>query len=145
MEIRIQIMSTFSFISKLIARRGKNIGITSGQPKVLDYLVEHNGASQTDIARACGLEASTLTPILDGMEKSGYVERKRVDGDRRTYHIFLTVLGHEKANQVIALFSNIQNELLEGMNEQEQQEFHRLLTIVHDNAKKSYLDYPNAQ
>ena len=143
MDIRILILSTFSFISKTIGRRAKNIGVTSGQPKVLDYLNDgHDGASQADIARACGLEASTLTQILDGMEKSGYIERRREENDRRTYHIFLTILGKEKAEQTVALFKNIENEILVGLNDQEKVEFQRMLQIVHDNAKSMFLDGP---
>ena len=32
-----------------------NFGLTPGQPKVLDYLKEHDGASQKEIAGACGI------------------------------------------------------------------------------------------
>ena len=143
MDIRILILSTFSFISKIIGRRAKHIGVSSGQPKVLDYLNDgRDGASQADIARACGLEASTLTQILDGMEKAGYIERKREGNDRRTYHIFLTVLGKEKAEQTVALFKNIENEILVGLSDQEKVDFQRMLQIVHDNSKSMYLDGP---
>lgn len=142
MDIRQYILTTFSFISKTIGRRAKHIGVSSGQPKVLDYLIEHDGCSQSDIARGCGLEASTLTPILDGMEKAGYIERKREDGDRRTYHIFLTILGREKAAQVIALFNHLEDDILEGLNPEERDEFQRMLKIVHDNSKRIFLKIP---
>jgi len=140
MEIRQLILTTFSFISKIIGRRSKDIGVSSGQPKVLDYLKTHNGASQADIARACGLEASTLTQILDGMEAANFIERKREGGDRRSYHIFLTKLGEQKADQTIILFRNIESEILEGLSPEEQKDFQRMLQIVHDNAKKVFLE-----
>lgn len=138
MEFRQLILTTFSFITKIIGRRAKRIGVSSGQPKVLDYLFDHDGANQADIARACGLEASTLTQILDGMEKAVFIERKREDGDRRSYHIFLTTLGKEKAHQTVSLFENIENELYKGLSDEERKEFTRMLKIVHDNAKSAF-------
>ncbi|MDO5331615.1 MAG: hypothetical protein Q4E99_02955, partial [Bacillota bacterium] len=56
--------------------------------------------------------------------------------------IYLTVLGHEKAHQTIALFKNIENEILVGLNDAEKVEFQRMLQIVHDNSKKMFLDGP---
>lgn len=37
-----------------------------GQPKVLDYLKDHDGSSQKEIARACHIEPGSLTSILFG-------------------------------------------------------------------------------
>ena len=37
----------------------RNTGLTIGQPKVLEYLAGHDGASQIEIARACHIEAAT--------------------------------------------------------------------------------------
>ena len=37
-----------------------------GQPKVLDYLKDHDGSSRKEIARACHIEPGSLTSILFG-------------------------------------------------------------------------------
>ena len=46
--------------------------LTQGQPKVLDYLREHDGAAQKEIAAACQIEPASLTSILNGMEQKPY-------------------------------------------------------------------------
>ena len=44
--------------------------LTIVKPKVLDYLKDHTGASQKDIALGCHIEPVTLTTLLNRMEES---------------------------------------------------------------------------
>jgi MarR family transcriptional regulator for hemolysin len=69
----------------------KNVGITFGQWKVIITLV-NNGDSlaQKEIADKLGLEGPTLIPIIDKLEKDGFVIRKVDDNDRRNNRILLT-------------------------------------------------------
>ena len=46
-------MAVHSTIQKNFMEQVKSSGLTSGQPKVLDYLRDHNGANQKEIAAAC--------------------------------------------------------------------------------------------
>lgn len=63
------LMTNHTAFRKRIFSALKNEGLTSGQPKVLEYLSEHNGAMQKDIAAACRIEPATMTSLLCGMEK----------------------------------------------------------------------------
>lgn len=54
----------------------KDTGLTLGQPKVLDYLQDHDGANQAEIARACHIEPASLTSVLNRMEEKALVERR---------------------------------------------------------------------
>ena len=76
-------------------------GLTAGQPKVLDYLGYHDGASQKEIAAHCYIEAATLTSVLNGMEAKALIERRRLNGNRRTFHIFLTQKGRQQQQRVM--------------------------------------------
>ena len=44
------LMANHFMIQKALVTSVKDTGLTSGQPKVLDYLKNHNGAVQKDIA-----------------------------------------------------------------------------------------------
>lgn len=55
------LMTNHTAFRKRIFSALKNEGLTSGQPKVLEYLAEHNGAMQKDIAAACKIEPATMT------------------------------------------------------------------------------------
>ena len=93
-------MAVHAMIQKQLMERVKEIGLTSGQPKVFDYLIDHDGASQKEIAKACLIEAGSLTSILNRMEEKGYVEGRIVNGNRRTFCIFLTNQEKKQAYEV---------------------------------------------
>ena len=46
-------MANHLLIQKRILEKVKESGLTLGQPKVLDYLKSHDGASQKEIAADC--------------------------------------------------------------------------------------------
>ncbi len=81
----------------------KNVGITFGQWKIIIILVNNDdGLTQKEIADKLGLEGPTLIPIIDKLEKDGFVIRKVDNNDRRNNRIFLT----EKTNSVMDLMVN---------------------------------------
>lgn len=61
----------------------KETNLTPGQPKIFDYLLYHDGVVQKEIASACHVEPATMTSVLYGMEKKGYILRKNLNGNRR--------------------------------------------------------------
>lgn len=66
-------------------------GITFGQWKIIIILANNNdGLSQKEIADKLGLEAPTIIPIVDKLEKDGFVKRMVDKIDRRNNRIFLT-------------------------------------------------------
>ncbi|HSD04274.1 MAG TPA: MarR family transcriptional regulator [Nitrosopumilaceae archaeon] len=68
----------------------RKCGLSSGQWKVIGALAIQNGLTQSKIAEMVFVETPTLVPILDKMEKDGWVERKADPSDRRNNNIFLT-------------------------------------------------------
>nr|WP_314460594.1 MarR family transcriptional regulator [uncultured Clostridium sp.] len=111
----------------------KSTGLTSGQPKVLDYLKEHDGAVQKDIAAYCYIEAATITSVLNGMEGKGLIERRRLDGNRRTFYIFLTERGRELQKRVDEIFIKLEEETFAGIPEEKRVEFMKLFYEIHKN------------
>ena len=95
-------MANQMLIQKRLLERVKASGLTLGQPKVLDYLKDHDGASQKEIAADCFIEAGSLTSILNRMEEKGLIERRMLNGNRRTFHIFMTESG--KKNRSFRIF-----------------------------------------
>lgn len=94
------IMAEQSMFHKELLSRLKDTGLTIGQPKILDYLKDHGGAGQKDIARGCHIEPGTLTTLLNRMEEAGLVERRMLNGNRRSLYVFLTEKGQEQVKLV---------------------------------------------
>ena len=94
-------MANHLLIQKRILEKVKESGLTLGQPKVLDYLKNHDGASQKEIAAGCFIEAGSLTSILNRMEEKGLIERRMLNGNRRTFHIFMTESGRKSLSRLL--------------------------------------------
>lgn len=127
------IMSEHSKFQKELLMKLKGSGLTIGQPKVLDYLKDHNGASQKDIALGCHIEPGTLTTLLNRMEETGLVERRMLNGNRRSFYIFLTELGERKLELVSAAFKELEDEAFRGISDTDRKTFMDLFFRIYEN------------
>ena len=118
---------------KKLMEQLKDTGLTLGQPKVLDYLKEHDGASQKEIAAGCLIEAGSLTSILNRMEEKDLIERKMLNGNRRTFHISMTESGKKNQKLVEEAFKKIEKTALNGISEEEQKQFMDIFCRIYRN------------
>ena len=107
--------------------------LTSGQPKVLDYLKYHDGAVQKEIAAACHIEPATITSVLLGMENKDLIIRKNLNGNRRSLYVYLTDKGRELAQRIEAEFDIIEKKALNGFSAEEKEMLNLFLTRIHEN------------
>lgn len=129
------LMADHSMLQKALIASIKDTGLTSGQPKVLDYLLVHDGTVQKDIAAACHIEPASLTSILNGMESKNLIERKEQNGNRRSSYVFLTEKGREFAKRLEKIFSEIEEVALDGFDVEEREQVCNLLSRLYENMK----------
>jgi DNA-binding MarR family transcriptional regulator len=67
--------------------------ITPGHFGVLVVIEANRGLSQSALARALGIERSTMVAVIDALEARGLVERRNSTTDRRSYALTLTERG----------------------------------------------------
>lgn len=79
------------------ARFGRDDGIelTPSQLHLLDSLAEGDVRTVGRLAEAAGVSAPTATRMLDGLERSGVVERSAHGADRRCVNVVLTEPGRD--------------------------------------------------
>ena len=126
-------MANHMMVQKKLMEQLKDTGLTLGQPKVLDYLKDHDGASQKEIAAGCLIEAGSLTSILNRMEEKGLIERKMLNGNRRTFHIFMTESGKKNQKLVEETFEKIEETALNNVSEEEQKVFMEIFLRIYMN------------
>ncbi len=130
-------MANHMMIQKRLMEQLKDSGLTLGQPKVLDYLKVYDGASQKDIAAACHIEAGSLTSVLNRMEAKGMIERRMLNGNRRTCYIFLTESGKKAQKLVEQGFDEIEKEAWDGISAEEQDAFMQTFLKINENLSKT--------
>lgn len=114
-----RLMKTYFAMHRCVMSAAKQLGLTSGQPKVLEFLREQEGVDQKTIAKNCEIESATVGSILDRMEKSGLIRRQRIDGNRRSLYVFLTDEGRNAAESTEVLFSAAEKIAFAGMDEKQ--------------------------
>lgn len=127
------LMSDHQMIQKALVSSVKDTGLTHGQPKILDYLLHHDGAIQKEIAIFCHIEPASLTTILNGMENKGYIGRRTINNNRRSLHVYLTETGKAYADRLNHEFARIESEALQGFNETDTQQLYDLLSRIYQN------------
>ncbi len=96
-ELHFLLLKAFNVSSRQIQAQTAELGLTPGQPKVLEYLLEHDGSCARSICREFAIDKSTMASLLPRMEKAGLVRREPSETDRRTSLIWLTDKGRELA------------------------------------------------
>lgn len=76
--------------------------LTVAQLETMTYLYEHKNAKMSELANHAGVKMSTMTNMIDRLNKIGLVERKHDEKDRRSITVSITkklqskVYGHIK-------------------------------------------------
>ncbi len=136
-SLHYMIMANQASVQKSLLENLKNTGLTIGQPKVLDFLKDHDGSSQKKIAQGCFLEAGSLTSILNRMEEKGLIERRTLNGNRRTFHIFLTEAGKKSQKLVEQTFTEIERQALNEISEEEYETFMSVYRKIYENLRRA--------
>ncbi len=130
-----QVMAAHTDFQKKVLNRLRREGLTAGQPKVLDYLKDHNGANQKAIAQGCHMEPASVSSVLAGMEHGGLIARQAEPGDRRSLRVYLTPLGEEKSRLTQQAFEDLEALALRGLDQSQRQTLIALLVQVAENLK----------
>ena len=126
------LMKSNAMLSRRILSEVSRLGLTPGQPKVLDFLLQYNEADQKTIAAYCEIEQTTVGSILLRMENAGLVRRRQKDGNRRSLYVSLTPAGKEKAEKLIDIFLENENTATANLSETEIETLKELLTKLCD-------------
>lgn len=95
------------------ARFAKKLGITGTQMSVIDFLSDqdNNTASQQMIERELDIRRSTTTVLVQGMEKSGLIERIDDPNDKRRKLVHLTSKSEDLVSQIKRYVKNDDQDL----------------------------------
>lgn len=130
------LMLNYSHFQKNVFEKLKSSGLTMGQPKILDYLNEHDGANQKEIANGCNIEPGSLTSVLNRMEDKQLIERRMLNNNRRSYHIYLTEKGKKLQKEVVSTFNKLERNAFDNFSKEEQELFMVMFEKIYCNLKE---------
>lgn len=92
-EIMQSLRRIFKAIQDYSHEVSEKFGITGPQLWVLKTISQNESLSLRDLSDRMYLHPSTITGVVDRLEKKGYVARKRDQVDRRVIYVGLTAKG----------------------------------------------------
>jgi DNA-binding MarR family transcriptional regulator len=90
--------------------------------------MEQDGRPMSDLSRMLSLDNSTITGLIDRLEKAGFVQRKANPNDRRVSLIHITPQGVEEARNAAIVSNRINNEIKANFSKEEIASFKKILT-----------------
>jgi MarR family transcriptional regulator for hemolysin len=126
--------------AKLLSRAfGDELGAAGGSQPVwliLLALKQRRWRTQQDLAAEVGIEGPTLTHHLDGLERSGLIQRTRDPGDRRAMRVELTPAGDELFRRLRSAAMAFDRRLRAGVDDEELATFRRVLAQLRENVAR---------
>jgi MarR family transcriptional regulator, organic hydroperoxide resistance regulator len=112
-------------------------GLTGPQLSVAKILEDIGDLSLSELSERINAQNSTVTGIVDRMEREGLVERKRSSDDRRVVHIRLTKKGHDLARSMkFEPFEIFKNAFEQALSREELGQLLQLLDKLATNVRK---------
>ena len=105
-------------------------GLTQSSGIALVYIAEHQGLSQTELARLLAVETPSLVPVLDQLEKQGLIERRPAVHDRRQKVLYLQPAATDLVAAINQQRRLLQRQLLANLTPEQQQDLPHLLELV---------------
>jgi DNA-binding MarR family transcriptional regulator len=113
------------------------LGLSPGQPKILETLRQIDGCMQKELAEACEVEPATITSILPSMVKNDLIKRETIvyEVGKRALSVSLTDKGKSMEREVARIIDEVEESCFRGFSEEEKESFLSLLERLYMNIK----------
>lgn len=128
-------MKTYLQMKRLVSAQAMPLGLSPGQPKILEYLAKNGEHEQKDIAEYCEIEPATVGSILLRMETAGLIARRNRPDNRRSLYVSLTPRGEAMAQVVQDIFATAEAQITAGLTPEERDTLFHLLCKCLQNGK----------
>ena len=114
----------------------RDLGLTHGEINALAMLGPDSARTVSDLQNATGQRASTLTGVLDRLERRGLVERRLNPRDRRSFTVDLTDEGARAAERVRAAFEAFDRRAFAVVSKRSAEGFFDVLSALDEQARR---------
>jgi DNA-binding MarR family transcriptional regulator len=110
--------------------------INPAQGRIMFVLWRNDGLSIHQLAKETSLGKSTLTSMLDRLEKAGFLRRELSKEDRREILIWRTEKDKSFQKQYVEISEEMTELYYRGFSKEEMDRFESYLKRLHDNLKR---------
>ena len=114
----------------------EHFGLPGTKWKLIVVLSIKEGITQKQIADMAFVEAPTLVPVIDKMEKEGYLTRQPDPNDRRNNLIFMTKKAKDIVDPMIDSILEIRNIGLKKISKKDMETAKKVLEQIRNNTEE---------
>jgi DNA-binding MarR family transcriptional regulator len=103
------------------------VTITPAQSGILFLLKSKNGQTMSELSQVLTLDNSTLTGLVDRLERLDYVKRNAGRADRRASHVFITDKGRVEIDRARGVIHRVNEQIKADFTEDEVGAFKKIL------------------
>ena len=118
-------------------------GISGAQWKVIASLAITNGLSQKELADFLSLDASSLVPVIDRLERNQFVTRKSDPKDRRNNRIFITKKSESIIDSIVNAILKLRKAVYKNIPVRDIETTKKVLQKMTKNAESFVSEKPN--
>ncbi|GHO45926.1 MarR family winged helix-turn-helix transcriptional regulator [Ktedonospora formicarum] len=122
--------------NRAASERLKQLDLYVGQEMLLLSLQGKDGLTQSELASIHGVDLSTITKVVQRMERAGLVERRSDAHDARISRVYLTEQGRSLCEPSWQMWLDLEEQLTQGLTESERILLRRLLETVATNLER---------
>ncbi len=89
---------------------------------VLTLIARTPGQKQTEIAEQLGIKRANFVALMDGLERRGLAERRKVEGDKRSHSLHLTPEGVRFVDRMAGVWVSHEQRMVEQLGGPEQRD-----------------------
>ena len=123
----------FRSFSGLLERSTLVHNVSAGQWRFLRQLWLEDGITQRELSERVGMREPTTVVALKGLEKAGFIVRKKTPADRRKTFIYLTPLAKKQELLLAPMNAEIHEIATRGMSDEEAIMLEELMRRVIEN------------
>jgi DNA-binding MarR family transcriptional regulator len=105
-------------------------GLSTTKALLLLEIAPGNGENPRTLAAKLDLENSSMSGLLDRLEKKNLIERRPDPNDRRGILIFLTTAGISARETIKALVEELDRRLYEALSVDDVKQFRKTLALI---------------
>ena len=135
-ELHYLLLLGFNRSNKAIVSKTSLEGLMPGQPKILEFLLEHDGCTQKEISNGCVLDKSTVTSLLSRMVLLDQIVKVPCSQDRRVTRIYLTQKGCTLAKRVAFICDSVNKAAWQGISQEDRCHFIQTFQNILENLKE---------
>jgi DNA-binding MarR family transcriptional regulator len=124
------IKNTWQKLSRYYNQRLTGYDLSVPKALLLLEISPDGGENPKSLAAKLDLESSSMTGLLDRLEKKGLIERRPDPGDRRGILIFLTSQGMRARETIKSLVEQLDRKVQEVLSPEDIKTFRRIISVI---------------